>query len=274
MFQSSQRNNTFIPAIIPVWYNTLQMPQGEGWPLTFRQILLLALLSSLFLWGAGSTIDQNFKTLEKTTGQLVDSLRIEHHHYLYSLRQKQLLQKEKKHRSKFFISLKEIFLKRQERLYLSNLLMLQKIEIKSKHPKPIERKQHKKRGVKKSFPYTNAPLFAKIRISKQKMFIYQKGKLLYSWKISTGKKGHSTPTGIFKPIQLSKHYRSRKYNNASMPYAVFFRNGYAVHGTKSTWRLGRRASHGCIRLHPSHAKIFYNLVKNTGLRKTKIRIIR
>lgn len=242
----------------------------------FKRILLLAHLSYLLLWGTGVTIDQDFKTLEKNTGRLVDSLRIEHQHYLYTLRQKQFLQKEKKHRSKFFHVLKEVFRKRHERLYLANLLFLQKIEIKAKQFKPIKKKRHKKRVVEKSSKHINvinAPLFAKIHISKQKMFIYQKGKLLYSWKISTGKKGHSTPTGIFKPIQLSKHYRSHKYNNASMPYAVFFRNGYAVHGTKSTWRLGRRASHGCIRLHPSHAKIFYNLVRNIGMRKTKIHIM-
>ena len=239
--------------------------------LTFTKYIVLIPIFSLFLWSAEVSIDQSFKRLEKQAEYLIESLRMEHQQYIYRLKQKQILQLESRHRSNFFLTLKKIIKKRYKRLFLSNLLLLKNIEKKTKQ----SQKRAKMRRISKSSLHKKAfssPLLAKIRISKQKMYIYKKGKLLYCWKVSTGKKGHHTPTGIFRPILLSKHYRSRKYNNASMPYAVFFRDGYAVHGTKSTWRLGRRASHGCIRLHPSHAKIFYNLVRNIGLHKTKIHI--
>ena len=33
--------------------------------------------------------------------------------------------------------------------------------------------------------------------------------------------------------------------------AIFFRGGYAIHGTNMVGRLGRVDSHGCIRLAPT-----------------------
>ena len=38
-----------------------------------------------------------------------------------------------------------------------------------------------------------------------------------------------------------------------MPHLLFFRGGYAIHGTGSIRQLGRPASHGCVRLHPANA---------------------
>jgi lipoprotein-anchoring transpeptidase ErfK/SrfK len=52
-----------------------------------------------------------------------------------------------------------------------------------------------------------------------------------------------------------------------MPYAVFIRGGYAIHGTgQSNWpNLGKTASHGCIRLHPDNAFIFNRFVRAVGV---------
>jgi hypothetical protein len=58
-----------------------------------------------------------------------------------------------------------------------------------------------------------------------------------------------------RQVAVANH-RSRKYDNAPMPYAVFFNGGYAVHATFDLKRLGRPASHGCIRLHPENAAEF------------------
>ena len=115
-------------------------------------------------------------------------------------------------------------------------------------------------------------LLAKIDISKQRMHVYKGDTLLYKWKISSGKKGHATPRGKYKAIFTVKDYKSRTYNNAPMPYSVFFKYGYAIHGTKSVNRLGSRASHGCIRLHTQNAKKFYALVRKMGKKNTTIRI--
>lgn len=116
-------------------------------------------------------------------------------------------------------------------------------------------------------------LVAKIDISQQRMRVYRGNKLLYNWKVSTGKRGFRTPTGNYKPKTMEKMHYSRKYNNAPMPYSVFFRGGYAVHGTRSVKRLGRPASHGCVRLRTSNAKKFYSLIRKAGKRNTSIKIV-
>lgn len=119
-----------------------------------------------------------------------------------------------------------------------------------------------------------ANLVANIDLSSQTMVVSQNGKVKYKWLVSTGRKGYSTPTGSYTAKWLSRHHRSRKYNNAPMPYAVFFRGGYAIHGTYETKRLGRVASHGCVRLAPEHAAIFFSLVQKTGNSNTRIVINR
>ena len=115
-----------------------------------------------------------------------------------------------------------------------------------------------------------ASFTARIDISQQRMVVTHRGKVKYRWKVSTGRAGYYTPTGTYSPKWLSRHHRSRKYNNAPMPYAIFFRGGYAVHGTNDLKRLGRPASHGCIRLHPNHAATLFSLVQREGFKNTRI----
>jgi lipoprotein-anchoring transpeptidase ErfK/SrfK len=55
-----------------------------------------------------------------------------------------------------------------------------------------------------------------------------------------------------------------------MPHSIFFHEGYAIHGTNHVGRLGRRASHGCVRLHPSNAATLYSLVRSEGAGRTRI----
>jgi lipoprotein-anchoring transpeptidase ErfK/SrfK len=55
-----------------------------------------------------------------------------------------------------------------------------------------------------------------------------------------------------------------------MPHSVFFHGGYAIHGSYETGRLGRPASHGCIRLSPYHAELLYELIEDHGTDATRI----
>ena len=117
-------------------------------------------------------------------------------------------------------------------------------------------------------------IYVKVRLSRQRIYVYRGKKLLHAWKISTGKKGYATPKGFYRPLYIERMHLSKKYHNAPMPYAVFFRGGgYAIHGTRSVSRLGRKASHGCIRLRTSHARQLYFLVKKSGKNNTDIRIM-
>jgi lipoprotein-anchoring transpeptidase ErfK/SrfK len=127
-----------------------------------------------------------------------------------------------------------------------------------------------------SLPLTAAAssLVAKVSISTQTMTVSENGIVRYRWKVSTGRSGYSTPTGSWQAKWASRHHRSRKYDNAPMPYAIFFNGGYAVHATFDVKHLGRPASHGCVRLHPDNAAQFYALARQNGLGNTRILIAR
>jgi len=117
-----------------------------------------------------------------------------------------------------------------------------------------------------------ATVTATIDLSDQRMYVSVGKKALYSWPVSTARKGYRTPTGTYRPTRMYKRYFSRKYDNAPMPYSIFFKGGYAIHGTTAIKSLGRPASHGCVRLHPSNAKALYELVSANGTGNTRIRV--
>lgn len=86
----------------------------------------------------------------------------------------------------------------------------------------------------------------------------------YDWPVSTARAGFTTPRGHFAPIGMERMHYSKKYHNSPMPYSIFFRGGYAIHGTYALSALGTPASHGCVRLSPEHAKMLYEMVQNEG----------
>jgi len=114
-----------------------------------------------------------------------------------------------------------------------------------------------------------ADLLVRIDKSSQRMSVIVDGSPRYTWKVSTGLCG-GPPSGTYRPQRLERFWRSRKYDWAPMPHSIFFYKGYAIHGTNYVRRLGRRASHGCVRLHPSNAAVLYALVRQEGMRNTRI----
>lgn len=115
-----------------------------------------------------------------------------------------------------------------------------------------------------------ARLYAVIDISDQRMGVLLDGVQLHYWKTSTARSGYRTPLGTFRPKRLERMWYSTKYDNAPMPYSVFFYGGYAIHGTDDLKNLGRPASHGCVRLHPDNAEILFNLIRKIGISGTRI----
>ena len=118
----------------------------------------------------------------------------------------------------------------------------------------------------------NASVIARVDLSEQEMQVVVDGEIVHRWDVSTGRSGYDTPTGVWRPVRMHTMWRSRTYNNAPMPHAVFFYGGYAVHATNAVGRLGSRASHGCIRLSPDNARAFYELVRKFGPHHTRIQI--
>ena len=117
-------------------------------------------------------------------------------------------------------------------------------------------------------------IVARVDLSDQTMTVYVGEKLSYVFPVSSGRRGYGTPTGRWNAEWLSPNHRSRKYDNAPMPWSVFFYRGYAVHGTTAVRNLGRPASHGCIRLAPENAKTFFKLVQANGKENTLVSIVR
>lgn len=115
-----------------------------------------------------------------------------------------------------------------------------------------------------------ATLVATVNISTQTMTVTHRGQVKYRWKVSTARAGKVTPTGAWSAKWLSRNHRSSRYNNAPMPYSIFYSGNYAVHGTNQVSRLGRPASAGCIRLHTENAAVLYRLAQQEGLKNTRI----
>lgn len=110
---------------------------------------------------------------------------------------------------------------------------------------------------------SRAEVVVTIDKSTQRMSVAVNGVTRHTWPVSTGT-GGGPPSGVFRPQRFERSWYSRKFGNAPMPHSVFFHQGYAIHGTNHVARLGRRASHGCVRLHPRNAAALYGLMRSEG----------
>jgi lipoprotein-anchoring transpeptidase ErfK/SrfK len=102
--------------------------------------------------------------------------------------------------------------------------------------------------------------------SRQEMTVFVDGIEKYTWPVSTGKRGYSTPSGTYTASSMNEIWYSKQWDNAPMPHAIFYmKDGHAIHGTLEERNLGKPASHGCVRISRANAIALYALVKETGL---------
>ncbi len=109
------------------------------------------------------------------------------------------------------------------------------------------------------------------------------------WKVTTGMAGHETPNfdrHLESDARVFQRYSSSKYPGGdwqgfgNMPFAMFIKGGFAIHGTTGAddWgnisKLGTKPlSHGCVRIHSENAKRLNGLVKKYGVANTWIRVV-
>lgn len=122
-------------------------------------------------------------------------------------------------------------------------------------------------------PSWAAEVEARIDLSDQAMTVVIDGDAVYTWPVSTARPGKFTPTGMFTVQSMRRMHYSTLYNNAPMPWSIFFWGNFAIHGTTQIDRLGQPASAGCVRLHPEDAKILYQLIEEIGRGNVVIEII-
>ena len=107
----------------------------------------------------------------------------------------------------------------------------------------------------------------------QRMEVTVDGVPRYAWPVSTGVAAHDTPSGAYRPFRMERTHFSKEWDDAPMPFALFFTNqGHAIHGTGHLRNLGRPASHGCVRLSVRNAATLFSLVKAQGMGRTSVRI--
>jgi hypothetical protein len=117
----------------------------------------------------------------------------------------------------------------------------------------------------------NANLLIEIDKSTQRMTVTVDGAQLYKWPVSTGANGYDTPSGAFRPFRMEIDHTSDEYEDAPMPYSIFFTmTGNAVHGTEYEIYLGHAVSHGCVRLSVKNAATLWALVKQEKMANTSV----
>jgi hypothetical protein len=97
----------------------------------------------------------------------------------------------------------------------------------------------------------SANVVARVDLSSQRMSVSVNGWTRYNWAVSTARRGYRTPVGSYRPQRMYRSYFSKKYYNSPMPHSIFFRGGYAIHGTNYMGQLGRPA---LAWLHPAGAR--------------------
>lgn len=99
------------------------------------------------------------------------------------------------------------------------------------------------------------PVMLVVSLATQRAVLYRNGVPIAISTVSTGRRGHVTPTGVFTVLQRNVQHFSSIYNNAPMPYMQRLTwGGVALHGGHLP---GYPASHGCIRLPQEFARLLY-----------------
>jgi L,D-transpeptidase ErfK/SrfK len=106
-------------------------------------------------------------------------------------------------------------------------------------------------------------------------------KMVSTYPVGIGDVGWETPVAVshiiyrqVDPTWLVPKSLRAKYGATTIPpgpknplgkyWLGLSLTGYGIHGTNSPWGIGRRVSHGCIRLYPEHiALLFENVSVNT-----------
>jgi lipoprotein-anchoring transpeptidase ErfK/SrfK len=108
----------------------------------------------------------------------------------------------------------------------------------------------------------SGPVVALVSIPQQTMHVYRNGILIGRSTVSTGSKGHATPGGVFSILEKKQTHRSKKYDNAPMPYMQRLTwTGIAMHSGNLP---GYPASHGCVRLPYDFSQLLFKATEKGG----------
>ena len=120
-----------------------------------------------------------------------------------------------------------------------------------------------------------------VNIAELRLYLFQKKRLgtFVTYPIGIGDEGRDTPVGIYTVIEKIENPawhvpKSIRVRSPDFPEIVppgpknplgshalrLSRNDILIHGTNRPWGIGRRSSHGCLRLYPEDIKKLFKLV--------------
>lgn len=101
----------------------------------------------------------------------------------------------------------------------------------------------------------DGPALVVVNLATQRLVLFRNGIPVAASTVSSGTKGHETPTGVFSILQKNAAHRSSTYNNAPMPNMQRLTpRGIALHAGNLP---GYPASHGCVRLPLGFSKLLF-----------------
>ncbi|KQL40120.1 hypothetical protein AN960_07540 [Bacillus sp. FJAT-25509] len=124
---------------------------------------------------------------------------------------------------------------------------------------------------KSSKPLSNGQLII-INTNTNKLSYYNKGKLVKTFSVATGKASSPTPTGKFKIVNKIKN---RPWYKENIPggapnnplgkrwMGLSVGSAYGIHGNANESSIGKSVSHGCIRMHNSEIEWLFDQI-NVG----------
>lgn len=111
-------------------------------------------------------------------------------------------------------------------------------------------------------PRSDSPLIIVASLRNQRLRVFDVDGEITSSRISSGRPGFATPTGVFSILEKKVQHHSNIYAGAEMPYMERLTwSGIALHAGVVP---GYRASHGCVRLPHSFARTLYSMTKLGG----------
>ncbi len=99
-----------------------------------------------------------------------------------------------------------------------------------------------------------------VSLERQMAYVYRGGTLIAATTVSTGRRGHRTPTGSFTILEKNREHYSNLYNNAPMPFMQRLTwDGIALHAGALP---GYPASHGCVRLPLEFSRLLFGVTSH------------
>ena len=105
----------------------------------------------------------------------------------------------------------------------------------------------------------SGPLVVIVSLDEQRVYVYRNGIAIGFAAISSGRRGHETPPGIYTILEKDRDHHSTLYDNAPMPFMERLTwDGVALHGGRLP---GYPASHGCVRLPKAFAELLFAITQ-------------